>query len=74
MDDFRYWLVRRIEVEAGAFHNGDYLTRDMRWGRVLGFMEVGVHLGYWSEQTSSRVSDSIHYGRRRGMARTLLRG
>ncbi len=74
MDDFRYWLMRRIEVETRAFHNADYLTRDIRWGRVLGYLEVGVRLGYWSERTSSRVSDSIRYGRRRGVSRTLLRG
>lgn len=74
VDDFRYWLVRRIEVETRAYRNADYLTRDIRWGRVLGFLEVGVHLGFWSEKTSSRVSDSIHYGRRKGVSRTLLRG
>ena len=73
MDDFRHWLVRRIEVETRAFRNADYLIRDIRWGRVLAYLEVGVRLGFWSERTSSRVSDSIHYGRRRGLAHTLLR-
>jgi hypothetical protein len=74
VDDFRYWLVRRIDVETIAFHNADYLTRDIRWGRVLGYLEVGVQLGYWSARTSSRVSDSIRNGRRSSVPRTLLRG
>jgi hypothetical protein len=73
VDDFRFWLVRRIDVEAIAFHNADYLTKDIRWGRVLGYLEVGVHLGYWSARTSWRVSDSIYSGSHRSIARTLLR-
>ena len=74
MEDVRHWLVRRIEVETAAFHNANHQTREIRWGRVLAYLEVGVQLGYWSERTSARVSDSIHYGRRRGVSRTLLRG
>jgi hypothetical protein len=46
---------------------------DIRRGRVLGYFEVGVQLGYWSARTSSRVSDSIRNGQRRGVPRTLLR-
>ena len=42
----RDWLARRIEIEARAYANADETTRDIRWGRVLGCLEVGSHLGY----------------------------
>jgi hypothetical protein len=58
-------LARASEIETFAFHNADHQTRQIRWGRVLAYLEVGVRLGYWSEQTSAWVSDSIHHGRRR---------
>jgi hypothetical protein len=66
--------VRRIEVETRAFHNADRPTRQIRWGRVLAYLEVGVRLGYWSERTSSRMADAIANGWSRGLPRRLLRG
>ena len=44
----RDWLARRIETEAWAYANADHRTRDLGYGQVLGFLEVGTHAGYWS--------------------------
>jgi hypothetical protein len=51
--------VRRIEAEARAFANADSTTRQIRWGRVLGFLEVGTHLGFWPKRTADQVADAI---------------
>jgi hypothetical protein len=59
--DLREWLVRRIEAEARAYVNGDRTTRPIRWGRVLGFLEVGVAFGYWPKRTAEQVADSIYH-------------
>ena len=36
--------------------------RDVRWGRVLGLLNAGTVLGYWSPSASGRASDAIHHG------------
>jgi hypothetical protein len=33
--------------------------RAIRWGRVLGFLEVGTKAGYWSPKVAATVADSI---------------
>lgn len=65
----RDWLARRIETEARAYANADSTTRDIRWGRVLGFLEVGTHLGYWPARRATEVADSIQ--QRYGLSKIL---
>ena len=55
----RDWLARRIETEAWAYAKADSTTRQIRWGRVLGFLEVGTHAGYWPKKVADQVADSI---------------
>jgi hypothetical protein len=55
-------LVSRIEIEARAYHNADYTTREIRWGRLLGLLEAGVVLGYWSRRKAGGVSEAVRHG------------
>ena len=57
----RDWLARRIEIEAWAYAKADSTMREIRWGRVLGFLEVGTHAGYWSSKRASEVADSVQH-------------
>ena len=70
----REWLARRIEIEACAYAKADHTTKDLRLGRVLGFLEVGTYAGYWSARRASEVAESIQhrYGLRR-IGRLLTR-
>ena len=54
-------LVSRIEIEARAYRNADYTTRDMRMGRVLGLLEAGAVLGYWSRLKAGGVAEAIRH-------------
>ena len=55
-------LVSRIEIEARAYRNAHYTTRDMRMGRVLGLLEAGAVLGYWSLRRAGGVSEAVRCG------------
>jgi hypothetical protein len=57
--DGRKVLLKRIEVEARA--NADETTRLIRWDRVLGLLEAGVVLGFWSAKAQDRASEKVHY-------------
>lgn len=59
---FRRWLARRIEIEAWAAARSYPGNRAQCFGRVLGFLEVGVHLGYWSKKTADGVAESVRQG------------
>jgi hypothetical protein len=45
VSNLRGWLLRRIELEAKALANAEPTTRDVRRGRLLGLIEVGVSFG-----------------------------
>jgi hypothetical protein len=63
----REWLLRRIEIEALAYANSDQTVREIRWGRVLGFIEVGVAFGFWSKRAADGAANVLghRYGVRR---------
>lgn len=63
-DAFRHWLIKRIEKEAQAFATSDSTVRQIRWGRVLAYLDVGVRLGYWTKRRAEQVSESIYHGYR----------
>jgi hypothetical protein len=54
--------VSRIEIEAQAYRNADTTTKAIRWGRVLGLLEVGVVLGFWSRRKAGGVSEAVRNG------------
>jgi hypothetical protein len=54
-------LLRRIQREAQAYANADETTRLIRWGRVMGLLEAGVVLGFWSAKARDRASEQVHY-------------
>ena len=71
---FRYWLARRIEREAWATVHAWRGNRQQCFGRVLGFLEVGVRLGYWNRRTADGVAESVREGYGlRSIRRRLLR-
>jgi hypothetical protein len=71
---FRPWLARRIEREAWATVNAWHGNRQQCLGRVLGFLEIGVRLGYWSRKTADGVAESVPAGYGlRSVRRRLLR-
>ncbi len=72
--DFRRWLARRIDAESHDFWEADPEGKEMCWSRLLACLELGVRLGFWSERTSERASNSIYDGRRGGVSWLLLRG
>jgi hypothetical protein len=48
--------------------------KQIRWGRVLAYLEVGVRLGYWTKHRAEQMSESIrHHYRIRRVARQLDR-
>ncbi|MDP9234686.1 MAG: hypothetical protein M3P01_09070 [Actinomycetota bacterium] len=65
-------LVSRIEVEARAFRNADATTRNLRFGRILGLLEAGTILGFWSRKSASRIGDAVYCGARPWMVRKML--
>jgi len=65
-------LIARLQVEARAFQNADLSIRDVRWGRVLGLLNAGTVLDYWSRSASGRASDAIYHGMPvRGLSKML---
>ena len=68
----RVWLLDRIDAEARAYRNADPQTRQIRWGRLLGFLEVGIHLGWWSKRSADGYADAV-YHRAKVKARRMLR-
>ena len=72
-DPRRDWLLARLDIEARALANADHQTRAIRWGRLLGMLEVGVRLGYWSRRSADRYSDAAYFGHGRARARKILR-
>jgi hypothetical protein len=66
-------LVSRIDVEARVFKNADATTQNLRYGRVLGLLEAGTILGYWSRRSASRISDAIYYGASPQMFRRMIK-
>ena len=69
----RHRLVSRIEVEARAFKNADAMTRNLRYGRVLGLLEPGTILGHWSRSSASRIGDAVYYGASPQMLRRMIK-
>ena len=70
----RYWLARRIETEAWAAARSWPGNRQQCEGRVLGFLEVGVRLGFWSKKTADGVAESVRQAVQvRTLRRRLLR-
>ena len=65
--------MRHVEVEARAYANADYLTREIVWGGVLGFLEVGAAFGYWSKRSADAVSETVRHRWRIGRIRKLVR-
>jgi hypothetical protein len=59
--DARRALLRRVQREAQAYANAEETTRLIRWGRVMGLLEAGVVLGFWSAQARDRASEQVHY-------------
>jgi hypothetical protein len=71
----REWLLRRIEMEANAYANGEATRHDMLYGRVLGLLEVGVAFGYWSCKTADGFSETVRHRYQIGRGvRRLRRG
>ena len=68
----RDWLIDRIEIEALALANADQTTRAIRWGRLLGFLEVGTRLGWWSRRSAERYADLAFHRMARGKAKKML--
>lgn len=52
-------LERRLILKARAYKNADNQTRQMRLGRVDGYLGVGVAFGYWSRRQANRMYDAI---------------
>ena len=50
----RAWVVGNLNAWHG---NGQQC-----FGRVLGFLEIGVRLGYWSRTTADGVAESVRQG------------
>jgi hypothetical protein len=48
-------------MAARDYANADTSIRQIRWGRVLAFLEVGVAFGYWSKRSADRAADSIYH-------------
>jgi hypothetical protein len=57
----RLALMRRILLEARAYANADETMRQIRWGRVLGLLEAGVVLGFWSARARDRASELVQH-------------
>jgi hypothetical protein len=58
----RVRLLSRIEMEARVYANADSTTRDFRMGCVLGLLEAGVVLDYWSRERARDVSEAVRNG------------
>jgi hypothetical protein len=68
----RYFLLRRISIEGRAYAAADRTTKQIRWGRVLAYLDVGVAFGLWSERAAGRAADLIEHGQSlRRLARVL---
>ena len=68
----RVWLMRRLDIEARACSVADSKVKAIRWGRVLAFLEVGIHFGWWSRIAATRYSDAVFFGGRKPNARRSL--
>ena len=55
-------LIARIEVEARAYRNADATIRGLRYGRVLGLLDAGATLGFWSRREAAHVSEVVRNG------------
>jgi hypothetical protein len=55
-------LVSRIELEARAYRNADSTMKAILMGRVLGLLEAGAVLGYWSRRNAGGVSEVMVTG------------
>lgn len=71
-DPRRAWLIARIEI-AQDMKNAEPHRRDMRFGRLLGFLEVGTRFGWWSKRSADYHSEAVWHGVARGKAHRLLR-
>ena len=67
----RAWLKRRLEIEARADAGADARVKQIRWGRVLAFLETGVAFGWWSRKAATAYSDAIYFGARKSSTRRL---
>jgi hypothetical protein len=65
--------MRRVEMAARDYANADSGIRQIRWGRVLAFLEVGVAFGYWSKRSADRAADSIYHRWALGRLRRTLK-
>ena len=68
----RLWLARSIETEAWAAARSYPGNRQQGFGRVLGFLEVGVRLEYWSKRTADGVAESVRQAYGLGKVRRRL--
>jgi hypothetical protein len=60
-------------VEARAVLNADHQTKQIRWGRLLGMLEVGVRFGWWSRRAADRYSEAVRNGWTKARAKRSLR-
>jgi hypothetical protein len=58
----RDWLLERLIVEAGDYGRADAQIRQMRLGRVDGYLGVGVAFGFWSRRSADIMYDTILHG------------
>jgi hypothetical protein len=72
-EDARAWLIARIELAAQDLKNAERHRRDMRFGRLLGFLEVGTRFGWWTKRSADCFSDAAWHGVATGKASRLLR-
>jgi hypothetical protein len=68
----REQLVSRIVREAHAYAAADYLTRDLRLGRVQGLLEAGVIAGYWTRRDAEAAAELVRHRYRVSGLRRLL--
>jgi hypothetical protein len=58
--DARRALLKRIERETRAYANAES-TRLIRRGRVMGLLEAGVVMGFWSAKARDRAKEQVHH-------------
>jgi hypothetical protein len=68
----RAWLMARLDTEAHPYANAHPKVKPIRWGRMLGFLEVGVRFGWLTRKRAGYYSDAASGGRKPN-ARKLLR-
>jgi hypothetical protein len=70
-EEFRAWLLHRVEAEGSAVHKSDRVMHDVQLGHVMGYVDVGVFLGYWSADAAARLAQAIETRQVRKVITTL---